>query len=51
MRNTYVLHGSKEERNILHTVKRGNIQGNSKGKIIRGRKCKQIPDELREKRG
>jgi hypothetical protein len=44
-----VLHGVKEERNIIHTIKRRNIQGNTKGKIIRGRRCKQLLDELKEK--
>jgi hypothetical protein len=51
VRNTEVLHGEKEERNIPYTVKRGNLQGNTKGKIIQGRRCKQLLDEFKEKRG
>jgi hypothetical protein len=66
-----VLHRVKEERNILHTIKRRKanwighilhrncllkqvIEGNLEGKIEmtgrRGRRCKQLLDNLKEKR-
>jgi len=50
VRNEVVLQRGRRERNVLHTIKRGNIQGNTKGKIIRGRRFKQLLDELKENR-
>jgi hypothetical protein len=71
VRNEDVLHRVKEERNILHTIKRKNanwighilrrncllkhvIEGKLQGRIEitgrRGRRCKQLLDDLKEKR-
>jgi hypothetical protein len=72
VRNEEVLHGVKEERNILHTVKRRKanwighiwrrnclgkyvIKGKKEGRMEmterRGRRRKQLLDDLKEKRG
>jgi hypothetical protein len=72
VRNEEVLHRIKEERNILHTIKRKKanwighilrrncllkhvIEGKVEGKIEmtenRGRRRKQLLDDLKEKRG
>jgi hypothetical protein len=71
VRNEEVLHRVKEERNILHTIKRRKvnwighilrrnrllkhvIEGKLEGRIEmtgrRGRRCKQLLDNLKEKR-
>jgi hypothetical protein len=71
VRNEGVLHRVKEERNILHTIKRRKancighilrrncllkhvIEGKLEGRIEmtgrRGRRCKQLLDDLKEKR-
>jgi hypothetical protein len=71
VRNEEVLHRVKEERNILHTIKRRKanwighivrrncllkhvIEGKLEGRIEmtrrRGRRCKQLLDDLKEKR-
>jgi hypothetical protein len=71
VRNEEVIHRVKEERNILHTIKRrkanwiGNIFGRNcllkhvielklEGRIEmmgrQGRRCKQLLDDLKEKR-
>jgi hypothetical protein len=71
VRNEEVLHRVKEERNILHIIKRRKanwighilhrncllkhvIEGKSEGRIEmtgrRGRRCKQLLDDLKEKR-
>jgi hypothetical protein len=70
--NEEILHGVKEERNILHTIKRRKaiwightlrrncflkevIGGKTEGRIEvigrRGRRRKQLLDDLKEKRG
>jgi hypothetical protein len=72
VRNEEVLHRVKEERNIVHTIKRGKanwighilrrncllkqvIEGKLEGRIEmtgrRGRRRKQLLDDLKEKRG
>jgi hypothetical protein len=72
VRNEEVLHTVKEERNILHTIKRRKanwighilrrncllrhvIEGKLEGRIEmtgrRGRRRKQLLDDLKEKRG
>jgi hypothetical protein len=58
--NEVVLHRVKEERNILHTTRRRNvkwighikhiIEGNIRGIRRRGRRCKQLLDDLKEAR-
>jgi hypothetical protein len=71
VRNEEVLHRVKEERNILHTIKRrkaswishilhrncllkhmieGKLEGRREMTGRRGRRCKQILDDLKEKR-
>jgi hypothetical protein len=71
VRNGEVLHRVKEERNIVHTIKRRKanwighilrrncllkqvIKGKLEGRIEmtgrRGRRCKQLLDDLKEKR-
>jgi hypothetical protein len=71
VRNEEVLHRVKEERNIVHTIKRRKancighilrrncllkhvIEGKLEGRIEmtgrRGRRCKQLLDDLKEKR-
>jgi hypothetical protein len=72
VRNEEVLHRVKEERNIVHTIKRRKanwighilrrncllkhaIEGKLEGRIEvtgrRGRRCKKLLDDLKEKRG
>jgi hypothetical protein len=69
--NEEVLHRVKEERNILHTIKRtranwighilrrncllkhmieGKLEGMTEVTERRGRRCKQLLDDLKEKR-
>jgi hypothetical protein len=72
VRNEQVLHRAKEERNIVHTIKRrkanwighilrrncllkhlikGKLEGRIKMTERRGRRRKQLPNDLKEKRG
>jgi hypothetical protein len=71
VRNEEILHRVKEERNILHKIKRrkanwighilrrncllkhvieGKIEGNIERTRIRGIRCKQLLDDVKEKR-
>jgi hypothetical protein len=71
VRNEEVLHRVKEERNILHTIKRrkanwtghilrrncllkhvieGKLEGMIEMTARRGRRCKQLLDDLKEKK-
>jgi L-serine deaminase len=53
VRNEDVLHRVKEERNIVHTIKHvieGKLEGRMEVTGRRGRRCKQLLDDLKEKR-